>query len=137
MGLKYNVSGGSGNLSTLIAGTVTTAGVVFMGQSTRKVGYLSALVSLTAATSTIQLAAKWQVSNDNTTFVDVVESNNPAIVVYATGTVTIVTKTLTAPEGVYGWKYARVVVVNTVATGGVSDLYAVGYCYRQLTGSEG
>jgi len=137
MGLRYNVSGVSGNANTLVAGSVIAGNSVFMGQNFRKVASLVALVSFTAATSTLTATGKWQGSNDNSTWVDLASSNNAANVTYTTGTATIVTKSLDAPQGAYGWKYVRFVFVTGVATGAAGDLYSIAYSYRQLTGAEG
>jgi len=137
MAIRYNVNGVSGNANTLVAGSVIAGNAVFAGNNFQKVDRLSALVSVTAATSTITFVGKWQVSNDNSTWVDVVGSNNAANVTLATGTAAIVTKAIDAPLGTYGWKYSRFVLVTGVATGGASDLYSIAYSYRQLTGAEG
>ncbi len=137
MGLRYNVSGVSGNANTLVAGSVIAGNSVFMGANFRKVRDLIALVSFTAATSTLTATGKWQGSNDNSTWVDLAGANNSANVTFTTGTAAIVTKSLDAPLGVYGWKYARFVFVTGVATGAAGDLYSIAYSYRQLTGAEG
>lgn len=118
----------SGNLNTLIAGTTTGLG----SQSMQGVspGTLMAKVALTAATATITLTLKWQVSLDNATWLDVLPSpENPANVIYATGTVAIKTSVIPAPFGVSAWPYARIAVTNGVATGGATDLYAASYSY--------
>jgi len=138
MALRNAVAATSGNLNTLIAGSVQAGTAIFMGQSWRKVLGLSALVSVTAATSTLTLAAKWQVSVDNSTWLDVANgTQNAASVVLATGTAAIVTKVIPAPDVVYGYPYARVAVVTGVTTAAAGDLYAMSYSYRQLTGAEG
>ncbi len=136
MSIRNAVSASSGNLNGI--STVKNGSTVFLGQSWRKVAGLSALVSLTAATSTITLGTKWQVSNDNVTFYDVTNgTQNAAAVVFATGTAAIVTKVVEAPPSVYGYAYARIVVVVGVTTGAVGDLYSISYNYRQLSGAEG
>lgn len=138
MALRNAVGATSGNLNTLVAGTSTPGSSVFLGQSWRKVAGLSATVSVTAATSTITLATKWQVSTDNVNFTDVVNgTQNAATVVLATGTAAIVTRVIPAPDVVYGFPYARIAVVNGVVTGAAGDLYAISYNYRQLSGAEG
>lgn len=138
MSLRNAVSATAGNLNTLVAGSVQAGTAIFLGRAWRKVAGLSALVSVTAATSTLTLAAKWQVSVDNSTWLDVANgTQNAASVVLATGTTTIVTKVLPAPDVVYGYPFARVAIVTGVATAGASDLYAMSYSYRQLTGAEG
>jgi hypothetical protein len=137
MSIRYKVSPTSGNLNTLVAGTVTPGLAIFCGNVARKVSNLSAVVNVTAATSTLVITGKWQVSADNTTWVEVRSPNNPAYVALATGTSAATGDTvIDAPAAVYGWKWVRFVVVNTVATGGTTDLYAISYSYRQIFGAE-
>src|ERR1700675_849389 len=113
MALRYNVSGVSGNANTLVAGSVIAGNAVFIGANYQKV------------------------SNDNSTWVKAANPNNAAYVTIATGTATIVTEAFDAPSAIYGWRYARFVLVTGVATGAVGDLYSIAYSYRQLTGAEG
>lgn len=137
MALRYNVAGVSGNANTLVSGSVIAGNAVFVGSNYQKVSNLTALVSVTAATSTITFVGQWQVSNDNSTWVKAANSNNAAYVTIATGTAAIVTESFDAPSAVYGWRYARFVLITGVTTGGASDLYSIAYGYRQLTGAEG
>lgn len=82
----------------------------------------SARVYTKATTNTLTLLAKWQVlDDDNATWLDVVESNNPANVVLVTGTGSAVTaiKHISPPLAVTaGNRPARVVVFSGVGTGG-------------------
>lgn len=136
--LKYNAAPSSGNINTNVAGTVVGGNAIFLGNSYKKVAALSALVAVTAATATLTFSAKWQVSNDGSTWVDLANgTQNAAAVVLTTGTAAIVTKVIPAPDAIYGWQFARIAISNGVATGAAGDLYALGYCYRQLTGAEG
>lgn len=130
----------TGNLNTLVAGTtVANTGQVNVSDSTRaKLKMLSALVSVTAATSTLTVTAKWQVSLDASTWIDVANGpQNAASVVFATGTSAIVTKTIDAPGGVYAWPFSRVALVTGVATGAAGDLYSVGYRARTSASLDG
>lgn len=136
MTLRYNVSTSSGTFDTLVATTVTGGTAIFMGNQVKKVTSLSALLTVLAETNTITITAKWQVSNDKTTWVDAYTPQNAANVALGTGTAgadTAVTRVLTAPEGVYGWQYARIALVNGVVTGAAVDTYSIGYCFRQLS----
>jgi hypothetical protein len=138
MSLRNAVAASSGNLNGITTSQIQGGTAVFMGQAWRKVSGLSALVSLTAATSTITLGTKWQVSVDNSTWLDVANgTQNAAAVVFATGTAAIVTKVVPAPDVVYGYPYARIAIVVGVTTGATGDLYSISYSYRQLTGAEG
>lgn len=137
MSKLYNVSAVSGNASTLVSGSVIAGNAVFLGSDFRKVGALSALVSVTAATSTITFTGSWQVSNDSSTWVNFVGSNNAANVIYATGTLAIKTSAFDAPSNLFSWRYARFILTTGVTTGNTGDLYSIAYGYTTLTGAEG
>jgi len=132
---KYNVSGGTGTFNGVTAGSQVSGNPVFIGNDVARAAYLSALCVLLAETNTLTLVVKWQVSNDNTTWVDCAESiSNVAATVVGTGTAgadTAVTRVFEAPGSVYGWKYARVAFVVGVATGAAGDTYTYGYSYVQ------
>lgn len=137
MALRSNVSQLSGNLNTLVAGSVVPGNAVFLGNASKKVAFLSAVLLLTAATATITISAKWQVSKDGATWVDLTNGpQNAASVVLVTGTASAVTKVMPVPDAVYGWQYVRVALVTGVVTGNTGDLYTIGYSYRQLTASD-
>jgi hypothetical protein len=135
MALRYNDKSSSGNANTLASGSVVAGTAVDMGDNARKkVRDLSALVTVLAETSTFTWAGKWQVSNDNSTWVDLTHgSQNAAAVVISTGTAgadSAVSKAFTAPDSIYGWKKARFALVTGGTTGQAADTYAIGYCYR-------
>lgn len=119
------LSTGSTTLNGVTAGTTTGGNTLLM--ATVAPGTLSATCAVTAATATITITPKWQVSNDNTTWIDCASMNDAANVVEATGTAAIVTKVLDAPMSAYGWRYARMSVVTGVVTAGAGDLYNMGY----------
>jgi hypothetical protein len=84
-------------------------------------GTLSALVTLAITTSSLAVSAKWQVSSNGSTWVDAANApQNPAAVALATGTGSIVTttKSVPAPDSVYGFLYARCVLTTSGASGG-------------------
>lgn len=137
MPIRGFVSPTSGNLNTLVSGSVVTGAAIFLGRTNRKVVSLSARVQLTAATSTLTIATKWQVSVDGTNFVDITNGpQNAASVVVTTGTAAIVTKIIPPPDAIYGYPYARLALVTGVTTGAAGDLYVIDYAYRQLTASD-
>lgn len=137
MPTRFKVSAVSGNINTLIAGTVTAGNPLFMGNVARKIDMLSAVVNVTAATSTLTWTGKWQYSDDKTNWVDLRQSNNAANVVLATGTSAATGDIgIDAPYGVNGAKWVRFVLLNGVATGGVTDLFAISYSYRQMAGGD-
>jgi hypothetical protein len=137
MAIRNNVSTSTGTLNTLVSGSVVGGSAIFLGNSAKKVQSLSARLLLTAATSTITISAKWQVSKDGSTWEDVTNgSQNAASVVLTTGTAAQVTKNVPAPDAIFGWQYTRIALVTGVVTGAAGDLYTIGYSYRQLTASD-
>lgn len=127
----------SGDFDSDAAGTVKAGTSLFVGDQIQKIAQLSANVTVDAETDTLTMVGKWQVSNDNSTWVDQPTSNNAAEVVLATGTSgsdAAVSKAVPAPPGVYGYPWARFVVVNGVTTGASADTYAISYNYRRLDG---
>lgn len=135
MTMRYNAHSSSGTADTLVTGSVIAGTAVEIGDNTRqKVRSLSALVTVDAETTSFTFAAKWQVSNDGSTWVDVANgSQNAAAVVLATGTAgadAAVSKAIPAPEAIYGWRKARIALVTGGATGAAVDTYALGYSYR-------
>jgi hypothetical protein len=137
---RYNISATTGTFDAIAAGSAKTGTALFLGKSYKKVANLSALVTTLAETDTITLTARWQVSNDNATFVNVSHgSQNAAGVALGTGTAgadTAVTVAIPAPDAVYGWKFARLAIVVGVATGATVDTYSIGYVYDQLHAAE-
>lgn len=135
MTMRYNAHLVSGTFDTLVAGSVVGGTAVELGDNAnQKIRALTALVVIDCETSTMTMAAKWQVSNDGSTWVDVTNgSQNAAAVVLATGTAgadAAVTRAIPAPDAVYGWRKARLALVNGVATGAAVDTYSISYCYR-------
>lgn len=126
-----SIPGGSGNLDSVAAGTVTAGGAVANAQV--RPGTLGATFVVDAETDTLTIEAAWQVSDDSSTWVDAgFSANNPAAVVLATGTAGAdapVTKWLPAPAGVAGSRFVRAAVINKVATGAATDTYAITYKY--------
>lgn len=100
-------------------------------------GTLSCTFVVEAETNTLTIAGKWQVSDDNSTWVDIGPQNNAAVVVLGTGTAgddAVVTKCLEAPSGVLGWKYVRPAVVSGVASGNAVDTWSMQVRYRKFNG---
>lgn len=89
-------------------------------------GFLVADCSVTIVTGSVVFTGKWQGSIDNSTFVDVVEPENPAnVTITATGT-----KAITAPRGLWGFEYGRFVATLSGASTAGGDLTAVTYRAR-------
>ena len=130
---KFNVSGATGNFNTITSGNQVSGNPIFLGSDVQRASGLTALCVLLAETNTLTLTVKWQVSNDNSTWYDMAFSvGNAAATVVGTGTAgadSAVTKVFEAPQGVYGWKFARVAFVVGVTTGATGDTYTYGYSY--------
>ena len=97
-------------------------------------GSLSALVTVTAQTTSITMFAKWQVSNDNSTWYDCTTSNNAAAVAIATGSGgadAATTVNVPATDAVYGWRYARIQLYTGAQSSTTGDLGAATYSYRE------
>ena len=128
--LRFNTSIVTGTLNTVSNASVTGA-TLFLGTSFLKIEHLSAYLIVTAATSSITVTPYWQVSNDGTTFKTVQPLPNCAInLPVATGAENV-TEVVPTPKGVEGYRYARCMLAVAGATGGASDLYSIGYSYRQ------
>lgn len=135
MTMRYNAHSSSGTLDTLVAGSVVGGTAVDLGDNARqKVRSLSALVTVDAETTSLTMTAKWQVSNDGSTWVDVANgSQNAAGVALATGTAgadAAVSRAIPAPDAIYGWRKARIALVTGGATGAAVDTYSLSYSYR-------
>ena len=123
----------AGDLDTNASGT--QEGVSFVNMNQVEPGSLSAKAVLDCETSTLTVYVDWQVSLDNTTFVDCAHgSQNAAGVIVATGTAgadASVTKVYPAPSAVYAFPYARIAIRNGVTTGAAVDTYSVTYHYMK------
>ena len=81
---------------------------------------LSAIVYCKATTNTLTLTVKWQVSSNGTTWYECYSQNNATLIDQVTGTGSAVTATrsISAPDAIYGMNYYRCVVVSGVGVGG-------------------
>lgn len=136
---NYVIQNGQAVSAAITGSAVTVAGPTLDSGASSLVAGAVVVAAITANTMT--LTGKWQVSVGGT-FVDVVESNNPANVVFATGTGTIATttKVFSAPLAVTaGSRLARFVVTNAVAAGagGSADTVTIGYDYRAPVSAYG
>lgn len=128
--LRFNTGIVTGTL-TGVSNASVTGGSVFMGTSFLKVEHLSAYLIVTAATSSLVVKPYWQVSNDNTTFKTMQNDANCSIQLAIATATENVTEVLPTPRGIEGYKYARCMLAVSGATGTASDLYSIGYSYRQ------
>lgn len=128
--LRFNTNIATGDMDTVSNASVTGNGV-FLGTSFQKVDHLSAYLIVTAATSSITVTPYWQVSNDGTTYKTMhAQPNCPINLPVATGAENV-TEVVPAPKGIEGYRYARCMLLVGGATGGATDLYSIGYSYRQ------
>lgn len=117
--LPKAVTGFTGAAPQTVKGNVVVMNVVERGT-------LSADAYALATTNTLTITAKWQVSSTGKAAVDgdwtdcAGAPNNPADVPLVTGTGAPVTATkcVPAPAGVYGKRYARLVLTSGVGVGG-------------------
>lgn len=140
MTVRYNQFASSGTANGVASGSQVNGTSVPLGRIASRLRDMSALVTCLAETSTLTFAAKWQVSNDNSTWIDCAHApQNPAAVVLATGTAgadTAITRMIPAPAGATGWAWARLALVVGGTTGASADTFSVGYCYRQVVGGD-
>lgn len=132
--LRYNAHLVTGTATGVAPGGTITSNKVTIGGSRQRAASLSALVTVDAETENLTITAKWQASNDDSTWVDVANGpQNAAGVALATGTSgadAAVTKAIPAPSAIEGFKYARLALVVGGDTGTDDDTYSVGFCYR-------
>ena len=134
--LRFNAHLLTGNATGIAPGSAVSGNTLFMGGRNQKVEHLSALVTCDAETNTLTLSARWQGSDDKSTWYTLSHApQNPAAVPLATGTSGAddeVTKVIPAPAAVYSYKFARCQLLVGAATGTTNDTYSIAYCYRQL-----
>jgi hypothetical protein len=132
-----SVSGGSGDLTAAPVAGTTTPGTA-LATAGIELNTLSCLCTVDAETSSITLAIKFQVSDDNSTWYDLAgDAQNPANVTLATGTGgadAAVDRVLPVPPQALGWKYVRPALVNAGATGAAVDTYAFTFKFRYVSG---
>jgi hypothetical protein len=133
--LRFNSDLLTGTVTGVAPGGAAAGNALFMGAKNQRIEHLSALVTVDAETNTITLGAKWQGSNDKTTWYDLAHApHNPAAVALATGTAgadAAVTRVMPAPPSVYSYQYARCAVTVGVVTGTTNDTYSLAYSYRR------
>lgn len=137
--LQYDRSGSSGTFNGVAAGSKVSGTAIAIGRDYPRISNLSCVAVIDAETDGITITPQWEVSNDDSTYVAAMPSNAAANVILGTGTSgadTSHTVTIVAPDCVYGWQYARISFVVGVQTGTTNDTYDIGYCFRQLNGSE-
>ena len=103
------------------SGTVTTGTSIPIALI--EFGTLVCNLYVQATTNSLAIAGKWQVSSDGSTFYDLFSENNAANVTVVTGTGSAVasTRRVSAPLGVYAYKYARYAITHTGASAGAGD----------------
>lgn len=132
---KYVVTGAtSGDLNGVAAGGAASGASVLTQNVTP--GTLSAVFVVDAETNTLTQTARWQGSDDGSTWINIANApQNPAGVVLATGTAgadAAVTVAVPAPDGYSGFRFVRAQTVVGVTTGASADTYSISYRYVQL-----
>ncbi len=92
---------------------------------------LSAYVDIAITTGSFTLTPKWQVSQDNSTFVTALVGIGAGISAVAA----TATSVYEAPRSVYGWPYARMILTVGGATGAGTETYDIRYTYLGRPGS--
>ena len=132
--LRYEAHKVTGTATGVASGGQVNGNSVFIGGTRQKAKDLSATITADAETNTLTFTAKWQASNDDSTWVDVANGpQNAAGVALATGTGAAdaaVTKALPAPSAIEGFKFARMALVVGAVTGTDDDTYEIAYNYR-------
>ena len=119
------------------AAPITVGGPTFQPQVSKPLpNTLYAKVYAKATTSTLTLTGKWQVSQDGSTWIDVVPFNNAASVILVTGTGSAVTatKAFDAPSAAHGAKYVRFALVSGVGVGAGLSVDEVSVTYGYANG---
>lgn len=125
----------TGTADGVSIGSQVNGSTLFMGSDAKKITDLSAIVTVDAETTNLTLTAKWQGSNDASTWYDFANATaNTAGTALATGTAgadAAVTKVIPAPVAIEGWRYSRLSIVVGAATGTTNDTYSIAYSYNQ------
>lgn len=126
---KTAVTAVVGDAATVVAGPVVAMGDL-------EPGTLSVLLYAQATTNTLTLTGKWQVSLKGTTadtWYDAMTVNDAANVLLVTGTGSAVntTRFVEAPDSVYGYRFARYVLVTGGTTASTGDEYSMSYQYMR------
>ncbi len=116
------------------SGSSIVGPVVAMGDL--EPGTLSVLLYAQATTNTLTLTGKWQVSLKGTagdTWYDAMTVNDAANVLLVTGTGSAVntTRFVEAPDSVYGYRFARYVLVTGGTTASTGDEYSMSYQFMR------
>lgn len=117
---------GAQDLDGVAADTITGGETLVMHGVMK--GTLSARFQVDAETDTIEISGLWQVSRDGSTWREVASA-----LLLATGTAgadAAVELVISAPDAVYGYRYARAAVRNAVAAGSTNDTYQIDYSYQ-------
>lgn len=137
--MSFNSSLVRGYATTIVAltgkttGSITSAaGLVLSPGAAHNIApnSLSAHISAGVTTSSIVVTTRWEVSNDNSTWLPLYAHNCPAVVqVAATGSGSLVTTAYVqaCPGIAFSFPYIRLAVLNTGATGGAGDNVTVKY----------
>lgn len=132
MTLFSNAKSSTGTLDAVGAGSAVYGTAVFCGSDAQTVQGLVANVTVDIETNTLTVTPKWQVSADNSTWVDAALPNNAANVSLGAGTSgsdATITRCIAAPD-LSACKWVRLALVAGVTTGATADTYTISYNWR-------
>lgn len=132
MGIFTAIASSTGTFDAVSAASAVYGTAVFCGTDAKSVDGLVANVTCKAETNTFTITPKWQVSADNSTWVDAAVANNAANVTLATGTSgtdAAVSRCIAAPD-LSACNWVRLALVAGGTTGSTSDTYTISYTYR-------
>lgn len=126
---RFNAHVTTGNATGVGAGSAVSGSTLFIGRTYQKVRNLAAQVVATAVTTSLTYTARWQGSNDGSTWYTVTNGpQNASGVALTSGTQV----GIEAAEGVYSYAFGRCQLVVGAATGATQDTYSIGYNYLQM-----
>ncbi len=137
--IETNYQPKSGTTNGNPQGTMIGAATIDLnGNKSPDVGTLAAKVVVTAVTSSMTLAIRWQVSSDNSAWIDVLLPGSDVVaaltdLVIATGDGVGVSKTVvaSAPRSVYGSRYSRIaLIIGGADSANAGDVYSVSYAFK-------
>jgi hypothetical protein len=136
---RFNLPLVTGNFTGATTGAQVNGSTLHIGESQRDIVDLAAHIVATITMTSATVGVQWQGSNDASTWFDVAANpENPAKVAFATGVASGTTKGFGAPQGVYGYKFARCAVVfGSTTAGTTNDAVSIGYVYRQVAAGDG
>lgn len=121
-----------GTNTAFTAGSTKTLNGAAVPTQMVKIGTLCALVYANAKTNNLTISAKWQCSDDNSTYRDATTQNNAANVVIVTGTGSDVNdyKVIPCPSEIASFPFVRLQLYTGASSAdGTNDTGTISYRY--------